>query len=140
MDGEYIKYFIDEERNRDTIIEKTSFPYNINIHEGIKFTLHELVFGQTARVPSFSSPPFTSLETYSSYLTDLFHKIRDLQDTAKANRPKHPTLPASTRTAPASISHHCQTRANFMRMIYCIKSLLQKLYILLCDIRLYINV
>lgn len=55
------------------------------MHEGTKFTSHELVFGRAARLLSFRINLPSQPETYPAYLVDLFHRIRDLQETAKMN-------------------------------------------------------
>lgn len=84
---EYIKCFIEKERDWDAMIERASFAYNTSVHEGTRFTPHELVFGRVARLPSSSSDK-SPLETYPEYLTNLFHQIRDLQEAARANLEK----------------------------------------------------
>lgn len=56
------------------------------VHEGTRYTPHELVFGKTVRIPS-SDPPLENdaNETYSEYLEQLFCKLREVQTIAREN-------------------------------------------------------
>jgi hypothetical protein len=62
------------------------FSYNTSVHEGTRYTPHELVFGKVARVPS-SDPPLENEtdEDYSHYLRKLFCNIYDAQNIAREN-------------------------------------------------------
>jgi len=57
-----------------------------SVHEGTRFTPHELIFGKTARAPS-SDPPLEKEinETYTDYLASLFNRLRDTQELAHKN-------------------------------------------------------
>ena len=60
------------------------FFYNTSVHEGTKFSPHELVFGHLAREPTDkmiieeNMEPYGSA-TYAEYLRDLFDKISTVQ-------------------------------------------------------------
>ncbi|KMQ88537.1 enzymatic polyprotein endonuclease reverse [Lasius niger] len=81
---EYLKCFINKEEYWDELIERASFSYNTAVHEGTGYSPHELIFGYTARIPS-SYNCDDDPETYNAYLTNLFEKTRDLQESARAN-------------------------------------------------------
>lgn len=82
---EYLKQFTIK-NDWDTHLKLASFSYNTSLHEGTKFTPYELVFGRIARVPSGDDAPGDEQnESYTSYLTDLFNKIRNAQENAKRN-------------------------------------------------------
>ena len=81
---EYIKCFISKEENWDDLIERASFSYNTSVHEGTRYTPHELVFGHLARIPSNYNRE-EDPETYDTYYVNLFQEIRDLQKSAKFN-------------------------------------------------------
>lgn len=49
--GEYLKQIVDD-KNWDEYLKLASFSYNTSVHEGTRYTPHELVFGKIARVPS----------------------------------------------------------------------------------------
>jgi len=60
--------------------------YNTSVHEGKKYTTHELVFGRTAKVPTSSMlADDKSNESYSEYATALFNRILDAQASARKN-------------------------------------------------------
>jgi len=50
--------------------------YNTSIHEGTKYTPHELVFGRSARVPNSILSDDKDNESYSEYATALFNRIQ----------------------------------------------------------------
>lgn len=84
---EYLKQFTDRNHEWDEHIRLAMFSYNTSVHEGTRYTPHELVFGKTARAPS-SDPPINETEmnvSYSQYLTALFDKIRNTQAIAREN-------------------------------------------------------
>lgn len=83
---EYLKQFVDRNNEWDKCLKLASFSYNTSVHEGTQFTPHELVFGKTAETPS-SDPNIRDENnaSYSSYLTDLFNKIKDSQAIAREN-------------------------------------------------------
>lgn len=84
--AEYLKQYVEEDGTWDEFIELAMFSYNTSVHEGTKFSPHELVFGKIARVPS-SFPPVEedTDETYRDYLEKLFDKLRYLQEEARQN-------------------------------------------------------
>lgn len=84
--AEYLKQYVENDRSWDTFIELAMFSYNTSVHEGTKFSPHELVFGRIARTPS-SFPPIeeNAEETYKEYLENLFDRLRELQETARTN-------------------------------------------------------
>ena len=83
---EYLKTQVLRERDWDNHISMAMFSYNTSVHEGTKFPPYELVFGRIARLPSAHIPIDENLETtYVDYLTDLFNKIRNLQEEAHEN-------------------------------------------------------
>jgi len=49
--------------------------YSTNVHGGMQYTPHELVFGRSARVPSSTLPDDKGNESYSEYTTALFNQI-----------------------------------------------------------------
>lgn len=81
---EYLKCFVIRKENWDELINQANFSYNTAVHEGTGYTPHELIFGTQARVPS-SFRYEDELETYHSYLSDVFKNIHDLQETARTN-------------------------------------------------------
>lgn len=83
---EYLKQYVDKEREWDELLKLATFSYNTSVHESTKYSPHELVFGKTARIPT--SDPILSndlCKTYTDYLTSLFDRLRDSQDAAKEN-------------------------------------------------------
>lgn len=89
---EYLKQYVNQNCEWDEHLKLASFSYNTSVHEGTKYTPHELVFGKTARIPT-SDPilPNDLNETYTDYLTSLFNRLRDVQEIAHENltRAKH---------------------------------------------------
>jgi len=83
---EYLKQYVDENREWDEHLKLATFSYNTSVHESTKFTPHELVFGKSARIPT-SDPVLASdlSETYIDYLTSLFNRLRDSQKLANEN-------------------------------------------------------
>ena len=83
---EYLKQYVDKEREWDEQLRLATFSYNTSMHESTKFTPHELVFGKTARIPT-SDPilPSDMSETYVNYITSLFDRLRDSQEIAREN-------------------------------------------------------
>ena len=62
------------------------FSYNTSVHEGTKFSLHELVFGHLDREPTGEMIIEESMEpTYAEYLRNLFDKINTVQQMAREN-------------------------------------------------------
>jgi len=62
------------------------FSYNTSVHEGTKYTPFKLVFWRLPRLPTFHSPLEEDiLSTYPQYLTDLFNRLCDIQNKARAN-------------------------------------------------------
>nr|XP_033192740.1 uncharacterized protein LOC117158195 [Bombus vancouverensis nearcticus] len=62
------------------------FSYNTFVHEGTKFSPHELVFGHLAREPTGEVIIEENMEaTYAEYLIDLFDKINTVQQIAREN-------------------------------------------------------
>jgi len=59
-----------------TQLEQICNTCNENIHEGTKYTPHELAFGKLATVPTNSIlPDDKGNESYSEYETALFNRI-----------------------------------------------------------------
>lgn len=83
---EYLKQYINKNNNWDEWLDLATFAYNTSVHEGTKFTPHELVFAKTARIPSgdANQPPLED-ETYAQYLADLNTRLQSVQQTAKLN-------------------------------------------------------
>lgn len=83
---EYLKLYIDNSRNWDEWVELAIFSYNTAVHEGTKFSPHELVFGHLAREPTGEMLIEENMEpTYAEYLRDLFDKINTVQQMARKN-------------------------------------------------------
>jgi len=83
---EYLKTQINREANWDEYIKLAMFSYNTSVHEGANYSPYELVFGRIARLPSAHPLIEENIEpTYHEYITNLFHKIRDLQTQAHLN-------------------------------------------------------
>ena len=84
--AEYLKLYIENSRNWDEWVELAMFSYNTSVHEGTKFSPHELVFGHLAREPTGEVIIEENIEpTYAEYLTDLFNKINTVQQMAREN-------------------------------------------------------
>lgn len=84
--SEYLKMHASRNEEWDEWCEMAMFSYNTSVHEGTQHTPHELVFGQIARTPSNITPLEDEMcETYKDYLTNLYIKIRDLQELAAEN-------------------------------------------------------
>jgi len=83
---EYLKQYVDKNREWNEHLKLATFSYNTSVHESTKFTPHELVFGKTARIPT-SDPILASdlSEIYVDYLTSLFNRLRDSQELANEN-------------------------------------------------------
>lgn len=82
---EYLKVFISKNEEWDEFMERATFSYNTSVHEGTKYTPHELIFGRIARIPSSRQPIAEEAGTYQHYLLELFNQIREAQETAKTN-------------------------------------------------------
>lgn len=83
---EYLKQVIDDRRDWDTYLKVACFSYNTSVHEGTKYTPHELVFGKVARLPTNEpAPEDLKNESYEEYLTNLYNKLRDAQEAASDN-------------------------------------------------------
>lgn len=83
---EYLKQVVKDKRDWDLYLKLACFSYNTSVHEGTQFTPHELVFGKLARVPTSElSPEELCNESYAEYLTNLYNKIRDVQEAANKN-------------------------------------------------------
>ena len=83
---EYLKLYIENSRNWDEWVELAIFSYNTSVHEGMKFSPHELVFGNLAREPISEIIIEENMEpTYTEYLRDLFDKIDTVQQMAREN-------------------------------------------------------
>jgi hypothetical protein len=83
---EYLKQYVDRNNEWDKYLKLASFSYNTSVHEGTRYTPHELVFGRIARTPT-SNPDVTDVvdESYRNYLTNLFNKLTDVQAIAREN-------------------------------------------------------
>ncbi|XP_046141954.1 uncharacterized protein LOC123987841 [Osmia bicornis bicornis] len=84
---EYLKHYISKEKHWDEWLPQAMFSYNTSIHEGTKFTPHELIFGKKARQPS-SVKPIDSLKTYPEYIEKLIQTLYNLREIAKSNLEK----------------------------------------------------
>ncbi|XP_068975109.1 uncharacterized protein [Bombus flavifrons] len=83
---EYLKLYIENSKNWDEWVELAMFSYNTSVHEGTKFSPHELVFGHLAREPTGEVVIEENMEpTYAEYLGDLFDKINTVQRMAREN-------------------------------------------------------
>ena len=82
---EYLKQFINN-NDWDEHLRLAMFSYNTSMHEGTKYTPYELVFGRIARVPT-ADPPIDEEqnESYSNYLYNLYHRLRNAQECARQN-------------------------------------------------------
>ena len=84
--SEYLKLYIENSRNWDEWVELAILSYNTSVHEGTKFSPHELVFGHLAREPTSEMIIEENMEpTYVEYLRDLFDKINTVQQMAREN-------------------------------------------------------
>lgn len=84
--NEYIKQYITDVDEWDQWLELATFAYNTSVHEGTRFTPHELVFGKVARLPtSLEVPEETIDETYYEYLSDLALRVYSAQTLAREN-------------------------------------------------------
>ena len=78
--------YIENSRNWDKRVELAMFSYNTSVHEGTKFSQHELVFGHLAREPTGEMIIEENMEpTYAEYLRDLFDKINTVQQKEREN-------------------------------------------------------
>lgn len=84
---EYLRNFIDQNRDWDTWLKYAMFSYNTSIHEGTGFTPHELIFGGIAKFPS-SFTRDSNVTTYVDYLGDLVLKLRETRSKAAMNLDK----------------------------------------------------
>ena len=67
----------------DTWIKMAMFSYNTSVHSVHRFTPHELIFGQKARLPSEFGTRNVE-KTYEMYLDELIFKLNDTQKIANA--------------------------------------------------------
>jgi len=82
---EYLKQWA-QKHDWDKYITYATKAYNTSVHEGTKYTPHELVFGKVARVPASSTLADDKCnESYSEYATALFNRIFDAQASARKN-------------------------------------------------------
>jgi hypothetical protein len=81
----YLKQFTNK-NDWDSYLKLAAFSYNTSIHESTRYTPYELVFRKIARAPS-SDSDINDLnnESYSTYLINLFNKIKDVQMYAREN-------------------------------------------------------
>ncbi|XP_048512598.1 uncharacterized protein LOC125501328 [Athalia rosae] len=83
---EYLKQYIKKTNNWDEWLDCAMFSYNTSVHEGTKFTPHELVFGRLARLPSEHTTIDERLDrSYEDYLKQLFTTLKNLQTEAREN-------------------------------------------------------
>ena len=68
----------------DRLLPFAMLSYNASVHEGTKFSPHELVFGKRARLPT-SFPSTDHLETYGSYLQELVKHLDHTRSIAANN-------------------------------------------------------
>lgn len=73
---EYLKQVVDNKKDWHEYIKLANFSYNTSVHEGTKYTPHELVFDKTARVPT--SDPFIEDTNNESYLFKLYNLLSNL--------------------------------------------------------------
>ena len=65
--------YIDKHSNCDEWVDLAMFSYNTSVHEGTKFSPHELVFGRIAREPSHEPVIEENLEpTYK----EIFRRLK----------------------------------------------------------------
>lgn len=84
--AEYLKLHVETSRDWDSWLELAMFSYNTSVHEGTRYTPHELVFGKLARQPASDPPLEENIDlTYLEYLINLFCNIRNIQDLAQGN-------------------------------------------------------
>uniref|UniRef100_A0A6V7KDU1 RNA-directed DNA polymerase n=1 Tax=Bracon brevicornis TaxID=1563983 RepID=A0A6V7KDU1_9HYME len=84
--GEYLKQFTTNDCEWDEWVDLAMLSYNSSIHEGTKYTPHELVFGNPARLPS--SEPLHELDqlpTYDNYIEKLIDKLARIRKLAYDN-------------------------------------------------------
>ncbi|XP_076385682.1 uncharacterized protein LOC143264081 [Megachile rotundata] len=81
---EYLKHFLTQEKQWDDWLPQAMFSYNTSIHEGTKFTPHELVYGRKARQPS-NFPIEEAMCTYPDYVDNLITKLHNFRTTARNN-------------------------------------------------------
>ncbi|XP_076397929.1 uncharacterized protein LOC143266211 [Megachile rotundata] len=81
---EYLKHFLTIEKQWDEWLPQAMFSYNTSLHEGTRFTPHELIFGRKARQPS-NFPTEDAICTYPDYVDNLITKLHNFRKTARNN-------------------------------------------------------
>jgi len=82
---EYIKQW-SQKYDWNKYVTYTMKAYKTSIHERTKYTLHKLVFGRAARIPTNNIlPDNKGNESYSDYATALFNRIFNAQASARQN-------------------------------------------------------
>ena len=81
---EYLKQFVSQ-NEWDEQLSLASFSYNTSVHEGTRFTPHELVFGRIARVPASTVINVHENESYADYLINLNENLINAQRHAREN-------------------------------------------------------
>jgi hypothetical protein len=84
---EYLRLYIENTRNWAEWVELAMFSYNISVHEGTRFSPHELFFGHFAIGEAIIEENMEPI--YVEYLKDLFDKLNTIQtnqSTKFANR------------------------------------------------------
>lgn len=84
--GEFLKQYVEKEKDWDDWLEIATFSYNTSMHEGTKYTPFELVNSRTARVPT--EEPLHHLDrlpTYDNYICDLVKRLIDIRKLAREN-------------------------------------------------------
>ena len=80
---EYFKCYIANEKTWDKWLNCATFACNTSVHEGIKVTPYECVFGTIARAPVDKPLPAETNDTYFEYLLELKNRITRTQALAR---------------------------------------------------------
>ncbi|XP_046587837.1 uncharacterized protein LOC124292988 [Neodiprion lecontei] len=82
---EHIKHYTDADKDWDDYIRSAIFCYNTAKHEGTNFTLHQLIFGFEARLPTDANPASAYTCSYDPFLLDLTATLSSIRKHAASN-------------------------------------------------------
>ena len=113
--NEYLKLYLKESTDWDSLLLLTQHAYNTTVHEGSGYTPHEIVFCLKAQTLS-SFPPREHLLTYNEYMADATQSLAQLRTLAAMNLTQSKYKSKFYYDQPQNIRHFCEGE-----MVYVLK-------------------